>query len=387
VKNSNVCPVELMIITTGLQTGGAERMLVKLLTRIDRVRFAPVVISLTGRGTQGEHLSRLGIECVYPGRRGLAGLASLLWSAARRIERSNGVLLQGWMYHGCLFAAVLHWLTRGRARLLWGIRHSIHDLAKETRSVRLILRALAWLSPRVALCVYPSKVAAAQHANLGISCRNTEIVANGFELDRFTVPDPQNRSRARERFGLAADECVIVHVARYHPMKDHSGLLHAFAAALRRVPTLRLLMAGQGVVVQNPSLAALTDQLDVSRQVTLLGELSDVREVLAAGDGFCLSSKWGEAFPNAVGEAMAMGLPAICTDVGECREIVGAAGWVLPAGDPSALADAMAQLAGLSAEERGRIGAQARERVEQRYDLGKCVAAYERLYAAQLAQQ
>lgn len=82
-----------------------------------------------------------------------------------------------------------------------------------------------------------------------------------------------------------------------------------------------------------------------------------------------------------------MGLPAICTDVGECREIVGAAGWVLPAGDPSALADAMAQLAGLSAEERGRIGAQARERVEQRYDLGKCVAAYERLYAAQLAQQ
>jgi glycosyltransferase involved in cell wall biosynthesis len=297
------------------------------------------------------------------------------------------VLLQGWMYHGCLFAAVLHWVARGRARLLWGIRHSIHDLTKETHSVRLILRVLAWLSPRVALCVYPSKVAAAQHADLGIRCRETQVVANGFELERFQVPDAQHRARARQRFGLAADECAIVHVARYHQMKDHAGLLHAFAAALRRVPTLRLIMAGQGVVVQNPSLAALVDQLGVSRQVMLLGELSDVREALAAGDCFCLSSKWGEAFPNAVGEAMAMGLPAICTDVGDCREIVGDAGWILPPGDPAALADAMSGLAGLSMDERRRIGAQARERVEQRYDLGRCVAAYEQLYAAQLAEQ
>lgn len=387
MKDSEVHQAELIIVTTGLKTGGAERMLVKLLTRVDRKRYVPVVVSLTGSGTQGEHLHRLGIECVYPSLRGIAGLAWLLRSTMKRIGRGRPVLLQGWMYHGCFFAAVLHWLTRDRASLLWSIRHSLHDLSKEKLSVRLMLRALARLSHRVAVCVYPSKVAAAQHADIGIRCGTTAIVANGFELERFRVPNAEYRNSARERLGAAADDCVIVHVARFHPMKDHAGLLRAFADALRRAPRLRLIMAGQGVVGQNPPLAAIVEELGVSRHVTMLGELADVRDLLAAGDGFCLSSKWGEAFPNALGEAMAMGLPAICTDVGDCREIVGAAGWVLSVDDSSALADAMTQLAGLSEEERRRIGRRARERVEQHYDLGKCVAAYEQVYAAQLARQ
>src|SRR5262245_52206332 len=113
--------VELVVVTTGLRTGGAERMLLKLLQRIDRVRYAPVVVSLTGAGTQGEHLRRLGIECVYPARRGVAGLTGLLWSTARRLRRRDAVLVQGWMYHGCFFASAVHLLSGRRAHLLWGI--------------------------------------------------------------------------------------------------------------------------------------------------------------------------------------------------------------------------------------------------------------------------
>jgi glycosyltransferase involved in cell wall biosynthesis len=377
--------VELMIVTTGLQTGGAERMLVKLLARVDRTRYAPVVVSLAGPGTQGDQLQKLGIECIYPARRGITGLLGLLWSVARRLRRSDAALVQGWMYHGCFFAAVAHRLSGRRAPLLWSIRHSLHDLSKETRGVRLLLRALAWSSPGVALCVYPSRVAAAQHADLGIRCRSTLIVANGFELERFRVPDADQRAQARQRFAYQRDERVIAHVARYHPMKDHAGLLRAFASARQRTPSLRLLLAGQGVAADNPALTSVIDGLGVREQVALLGELSDVREVLAAADMFCISSQWGEAFPNALGEAMATGLPAVCTDVGDCREILGPAGIVVPPGDSAELADAFVQLAQKPDEELQRLGTQARERVAQHYDIDTCVATYQRAYAAQFA--
>jgi glycosyltransferase involved in cell wall biosynthesis len=185
--------------------------------------------------------------------------------------------------------------------------------------------------------------------------------------------------------GLQPDEQVLVNVARYHPMKDHAGLLSAFAAASRRAPRLRLVLVGDGLTAANAALVKTIEDSGLAQQVVLAGELADVRGALAAADLFCLSSKWGEAFPNALGEAMAMGLPSVCTDVGDCRDIVGAGGLVVTPGDPAALADAVVQLALAGAEQRRRLGMQARARVEQEYSIGACVAAYERAYAAQLA--
>jgi glycosyltransferase involved in cell wall biosynthesis len=378
-------PAQLMIVSTGLQTGGAERMLVKLMARIDRQYYNPVVVSLTGPGTQGEHLRQLGIECLYPPAPGIGGLLVLLWSALKRVGRQRPALIQGWMYHGCVFATAVHVLARCRVPLLWNIRHSIHDVSSETRSLRAVLRALAFLSRRVALCIYPSKVALGQHAALGIRCMSALVLPNGFELDRFNIPHAPQRTASRRRMGLQPDEHVLINVARYHPMKDHACLLRAFAAALRRAPRLRLVLVGDGLTAANDALMESIKSLSLSQQVVLLGELGDVRDALAGADIFCLSSKWGEAFPNALGEAMAMGLPAVCTDVGDCREILGAGGLVISPGDPVGLADAIVQLALATEEERQRIGRRARARVVEHYAIGACVAAYERAYAAQLA--
>jgi glycosyltransferase involved in cell wall biosynthesis len=250
---------QLIVVSTGLQTGGAERMLVKLMARIDRRRYRPIVVSLTGPGSQAEPLRQLSIECLFPPARGIVGLLALLWSVAKSMRQQGPALIQGWMYHGCLFATAAHALARKRRPLLWNIRHSIHDLSTETLTVRAILRALAFLSRRVSLCVYPSKVALAQHAALGIRAMSAVVVPNGFELDRFDVPDSARRTDVRQRLGLQPDEQVLINVARYHPMKDHAGLLTAFAAALRRAPRLRLVLVGSGMTTANAVLCTHGD--------------------------------------------------------------------------------------------------------------------------------
>jgi glycosyltransferase involved in cell wall biosynthesis len=104
-----------------------------------------------------------------------------------------------------------------------------------------------------------------------------------------------------------------------------------------------------------------------------------VSRLSAAFDLATLSSR-GESFPNAVGEAMACGVPVAATDVGDVRFIVGDTGLVVPAGAPHALATAWCSLLAESGEVRKRRGEAARARIRARFDLRAVVASYETLY-------
>ena len=96
-----------------------------------------------------------------------------------------------------------------------------------------------------------------------------------------------------------------------------------------------------------------------------------------AADIACSSSAWGEGFSNAIGEAMASGLPCVVTDVGDSAIIVGDTGRVVPPRDPDALA---AALSSLLSTDRVALGSAARRRIENNYSLGAVVSQYENFY-------
>jgi glycosyltransferase involved in cell wall biosynthesis len=98
--------------------------------------------------------------------------------------------------------------------------------------------------------------------------------------------------------------------------------------------------------------------------------------LLPAFDLFSLSSAFGEGFPNAVGEAMAAGVPCVATDVGDVRWVIGDTGQVVPPRSPALLASAWAEVLGLDAGTRRALGARARERIAREFSLDRIVAQY-----------
>jgi sugar transferase (PEP-CTERM/EpsH1 system associated) len=171
-------------------------------------------------------------------------------------------------------------------------------------------------------------------------------------------------------------------VGRLTPVKDQQLLLRA-VARLRESDSgladrLRLLIVGDGPLY--PMLTQLIAELGLQDIVWLTGDRQDVPSLLQAMDIFVLPSL-GEGVSNTVLEAMASGLPVIATAVGGNVELVedGCNGSLIPTGDSLALANALMTLL-KDDEERIKRGNNARQRVCQRFDWDRTVAAYLHVY-------
>ena len=129
-----------------------------------------------------------------------------------------------------------------------------------------------------------------------------------------------------------------------------------------------------------PASSDLVRSAGLGGRVHLLGERTDMPAIFAALDVAVLCSAWGEGFPNAIGEAMACGVPCVATDVGDCRMILAGHGEIIAPRDPPALAAALKRLVQLPPERRREIGQSARRRIAAEFSLPAVAARYRRLY-------
>jgi sugar transferase (PEP-CTERM/EpsH1 system associated) len=171
-------------------------------------------------------------------------------------------------------------------------------------------------------------------------------------------------------------------VGRMQAVKDTPALVRAFAEALRRAPALaatwRLVLVGDGPL--RAECERLLHEAGLAALAWLPGERADVPDVMRGLSLFVLPSR-AEGVSNTILEAMASGVPVLATDVGGNRELLdeGRTGWLVPAGDPAALATALVH--GLQADAaRTGAGRAARAEVEQRFALDAMAAAYAQVY-------
>jgi glycosyltransferase involved in cell wall biosynthesis len=306
------------------------------------------------------------------------------------------------MYHGNLAASLLSHTLGGRARpVVWTIRQSLYDLKKEKPLTRVVIRASQAISATPSLTIYNSREAAASHAKLGFSPGRQIVIPNGFDCRRF-FRDAAARSRVRRELGIPEDRLVIGHVARYHEIKGHRLLIDAAAALRDWLPSAMFLLIGLDVDDRNPELTAAIRDAGLESRFKLLGLRADIPALTAAFDLAVLSSR-AESFPNVVAEAMACEVPVVATDVGgddrnfarhrlgddvgDCAAIVGDTGVICPYGDPDALAAGIMSLAALSADERRRLGARARARIQTNFTLESVAQRYWDVYASVLGPQ
>jgi glycosyltransferase involved in cell wall biosynthesis len=377
--------VVVLHLITGLNAGGAEASLFKLLVGMEpSARTHHKVISLTDLGVYGPRLNELGVDVSALGLSRGQISAGALWRVVRLIRRSPDCLVQGWMYHGNLLASLACLIALRPRAVLWNIRNGLSDISGEKKLTKLVIalgRVLSFLPRKI---IYAAKSAALQHEAYGYKASRSVVITNGYDLQRFT-PDASKRQSERTALNIAPQTLVIVHVARWDWTKDHATFFAALALLKQILPdiSLKAVCVGDGLSAQNDGVARQLQQngLVADNDVLLQGYRRDIEQVMCAGDIFCLSSRT-EAHPNVVGEAMACGLPVVSTEVGDAAEIIGGTGLVVPAQNAQALAQALATLCQETEQQRKVRGQLARARIEAHYGLEQMVAQYQALYAS-----
>ena len=321
-------------ITTGLGSGGAEMMLAQIVRGLPNSKHS--VVSLTAGGKHAEAISEVYSLDMPAGRPTLGAL----WRLMKIVRQAKPDVIMGWMYHGCLVAAIARFMRFRRATVVWNIRQSLYDLKLEKRGSAWVIRALAWLSWLPKRITYNSQLSAQQHEAIGYAKVKTQLIPNGFDLEKWKPGEP---IRARiGRFGRNA------------AMKDYATFIEASKLITRKHPEATFIIVG-----------AETESLVVPSNVEVLGERHDLPELTASLNIAVSSSAFGEGFPNVVGEAMACAVPVVATDIGDTRWVMGETGRVVPPRDPEALASACLEIldAGILQDHA------ARERIETHFSL------------------
>jgi glycosyltransferase involved in cell wall biosynthesis len=181
------------------------------------------------------------------------------------------------------------------------------------------------------------------------------------------VPNGVDPNRFRPAAGPASDAVTAVWVGLMKQVKRVDELVHAAAG----VPGLRLRLVGSGPI--RDQVAATVQELGVADRVTLAGFAEDPASALAAADVFVLPSA-AEAFPLALLQAMASGLPVVATRVAGVPEVVrdGVEGLLVDADDWPAFRHALHRIVE-DHHLRAEMGRRARERVASSYTIGRCV--------------
>ena len=372
--------VRLAVVINAIVLAGAERMLARVLARLRPEEFDVHVFTIGLPGPFTEHLEQLGISNrLYEFLRPKLPNPCHLLTLARDLRRFQPDVVQGWMYLGNLYGGVAAKLARRDMPVAWNIRHSTLDPQIDSRSMRWS----AWLGGQLSGCV-PDRIvlcaeaARAAHLRVGYAPKKLEVIPNGFDLSELR-PDPVARQRIRAELGISDETPLVGLIGRLHQHKDHRTFVRAARVVAEQFPNAHFVGAGEEQTYSAADLWSWVDEAGLRDRFHWLGVRHDVPAIDASLDVLVCSSTT-EGFPNVVGEAMACGVPCVATDVGECAEVVGDTGHIVAKQDPLQLGNAISDLLRLTRAERSALGAAARRRVVERYDIHRIVERYRDLW-------
>jgi glycosyltransferase involved in cell wall biosynthesis len=350
--------VKVAFLTRALSGGGAER------------QFAILAQGLAARGHEVICLvfydlagsdPVAGVRVIWLGKRGRWDVLGFSFRliAALRAERPQ--LLYAYLPVANSIAILLKRLFP-RLRVAIGIRSSALDLSRYDYLHGWSHRLERRLASGADLIIVNSAAGLADLKAQGYPAEKLRLIYNGIDAVTFR-PDAAARHTERTARQLDADDILIGIVARLDPMKDYDTFLDALARLAPKHVALRALIVAEGDFAERRRLERRVGELGLADRILWSGRRDDMPALYNSLDVLCLSSAFGEGFPNVVGEAMSCAVPCVVTDVGDCAALVGTTGTVVPTSDPVALATALDRLIAAPAAERRALGVAARERV------------------------
>lgn len=367
-------------VITGLNVGGAEKALKRLLLATTEYPQRTVVISLTEVGKIGTELRNCGVEVHTLGMKSVLSMPMTLYRLVKLIRMLNPDIVQSWLYHADLIGGLAAKIA-GVKHIIWGVRTT--ELKQGSYITFVIRKVLSWLSyviPSKIVCV--AEASKQKHIEIGYCASKMIVIGNGFDLNELQSNSEQ-RNLLRDSCGFSNKHLVIGSVGRLSQDKGQDVFIQAAALLVKRFPNIRFLMVGSLLQQNNTKLMNWLNAAGVTEQFVLLGERNDIPNCLAAMDIFCLPSRT-EGFPNVLGEAMAMGLPCVSTDVGDAAFLLGGAGILAVKNNSQDLANSTAILLNYSQKERDYIGSRAQKRIATEFTQEKTNQQYQYLYESML---
>lgn len=327
----------VMFLTNGLGVGGAEKLLVDIINRLDLTKIKPIVVSIKSDRTLLPHILPDRAEIfIFP--RSWRYDLSPAWKIRKLIvEKEIDVIVPFAMFEFFYSRlATLWWKKYPPTRIY------IHTTKPPTRKWFIqdwiYSRLLRPLDRFITVC---NAQAAYWSSKYGIPFDKFTTVYGGVDVDSFDFSrsEVQNKDIRREH-GISFDAHVIVQVANFHKYKLHEDALRALKVASEQCfSPLYLLWVGGGDDQRVASLKRQAQELGISGRVIFCGKQQDVRPFLFGADLFTLTSN-SETFSISALEAMAMGIPCVLTDIGGAREMIveGQNGFVVQAENPTSIA-------------------------------------------------
>ena len=358
--------------------GGTEAMLHKIVSKLSS-QHEMQVISLMRCGEVGNQIRELGvpvhaIECVRdrkPRPERLAGFVKALRSFKPDV-------VQTWAYHADLCGGIAAKLAT-KAAVVWNIRHATLDPHIDSknvlRSARLCGRLSRWVPDRILL----NALAAIEvHEEAGYDRDKMRVIANGFDVDRF-CPAPDQKESIRRELKLPTKSVVLGMCGRFHPHKGQSQFVKVARRLVKDWPSAHFLIAGNGCDENNVELTTWIENAGLAPQFRLLGPRGDIPRVLNAMDVYLLPSVT-EGMPNAIGEAMACGLPVVSTDVGDAGRLLNDCGEIVPADNIPAMTAAVHRLFEKDVAQRTEQGERSRARIRDEFSLDAIANQYDEVW-------
>ena len=370
--------INIAYLVHSLQAGGIERSVTRIVNRLDRTRFSPIIICL-GKSGPAEQWLETEVPVLEIGKSPGNDLL-----AVRRLAnclRDNKVdLLQSHNW-GTLLEAVVACMISKTAFHVHAERGTVLGrIASGGLRHWLRARTMAFALSRVDKVISNSHAVASRvQQRCGYRAERIAIIPNG--VPEMCLNDREAiRHQMRAKLGLAPNSVLIGSVGRLEEVKGFANAVRAFADLLCRPPEVHLVLVGEGSERKN--LEMLINDLGVSSNVHLVGRQENVDHWLAAIDIY-LNSSLSEGMSQSIVEAMSAGLPIVATDVGDTAQVLGPAdsraGICVPAAETSALTKALLQLAADS-ELRELFGDKSKERHQCEYSEEILTKNYQNFY-------
>lgn len=354
----------LHVIDDASLGGGAQRLVLDLLTNCRKVGWRPVLACPRGELAERARSANIPVTVIaFKSRLSFGTVAALILA----LRRHRASVLHSHLPMSNFHAHVAAWLT--------GVAHICTIHGEGSVYTDRFARFLSVARRTGAVCVSVS-AAAARSLQRRIGCNRIPHIYNGIECNYIrTVPEPE----------WATGYPVVGCVGRLHRHKGQDVLILAFPQILEQFPEATLALVGDGE--ERHALETSARRLGIEKRVRFYGYQHDIRPLLRTFT-ICVVPSRQESFGLAILEAGLSGKPIVASDVGGIPEVIQnrRTGLLVPPDSPDALGNAVLTL--LRDPHRAeRLAKAMKERVREQFSIDHCLGRYSEVYTDTLRKQ